>query len=54
MDIVTPQMLLDVFAIHADVIVDKRAGVPLCIPYGLVSDEEVVAKEERKVAVTSA
>ncbi|CAN7180741.1 ABC transporter ATP-binding protein [Paenibacillus sp. LjRoot56] len=54
MDIVTPQMLLDVFAIHADVIVDKRAGVPLCIPYGLVSDDEVVAKEERKVAVTSA
>ncbi|MFC4778183.1 ABC transporter ATP-binding protein [Paenibacillus sp. GCM10023252] len=34
-DIITPAMLLDVFSVQADVIVDERAGVPLCIPYGL-------------------
>ena len=34
-DVVTPDLLKEVFGVEADVIPDPRTGVPLCIPYGL-------------------
>jgi iron complex transport system ATP-binding protein len=37
LDVMTPEMLQDVFAIKADIIADPRTGVPLCLPYELVS-----------------
>ncbi|AIG28247.1 ABC transporter ATP-binding protein [Brevibacillus laterosporus] len=36
-EVMTHQMLWDVFGIEADIIPDPRSGVPLCIPYGLAS-----------------
>ncbi|MGG1442280.1 ABC transporter ATP-binding protein [Brevibacillus laterosporus] len=36
-EVMTHQMLWDVFGIEADIIPDPRSGVPLCIPYGLAT-----------------
>lgn len=34
-EVMTPENLRRVFAIDADIVLDPRSGVPLCIPYGL-------------------
>lgn len=34
-EVVTPELLREVFHVEADIVPDPRAGVPLCIPYGL-------------------
>ncbi|MDZ7704728.1 MAG: ABC transporter ATP-binding protein [Trueperaceae bacterium] len=34
-EVMTPEILRQVFAIDADIITDPRTGVPLCIPYKL-------------------
>jgi iron complex transport system ATP-binding protein len=34
-EVVTPELLREVFHVEADVVTDLRTGVPLCIPYGL-------------------
>ncbi|PYI56350.1 ABC transporter ATP-binding protein [Paenibacillus flagellatus] len=39
-DVVTADMLREVFGIEADVIADPRTGAPLCLPYGLASETE--------------
>ena len=36
--IVTAEVLREVFNIEADIVTDRRSGVPLCIPYGLLAD----------------
>jgi iron complex transport system ATP-binding protein len=41
-DIVTSELLQEVFGIDADIVPDPRTGVPLCIPYGLKSSSEGV------------
>ncbi|EFM11447.1 ABC transporter related protein [Paenibacillus curdlanolyticus YK9] len=35
-EVMTPQILRDVFNIEADIVRDPRTGVPLCLPYALV------------------
>ncbi|MCD1261156.1 ABC transporter ATP-binding protein [Paenibacillus athensensis] len=37
-EVVTCDMLREVFAIEADVVPDPRTGMPLCLPYGLVGE----------------
>lgn len=37
--VVTPNVLREVFAIEADIVNDPRSGVPLCLPYRLASGE---------------
>lgn len=39
-EVITEEMLRQVFGILADVVIDQRTGVPLCIPYGLVDGSE--------------
>jgi iron complex transport system ATP-binding protein len=34
-EVMTPEVLQQVFGIEADIIIDPRTGVPLCLPYGL-------------------
>lgn len=34
-EIVTPELLREVFGVEADVVPDPRTGMPLCIPHGL-------------------
>ncbi|ANS76184.1 iron-dicitrate transporter ATP-binding subunit [Paenibacillus yonginensis] len=34
-EVMTPEVLQEVFGIEADIIIDPRSGVPLCLPYGL-------------------
>lgn len=41
-DIVTSELLQEVFGIDADIVPDPRTGVPLCIPYGLKHSSEGV------------
>lgn len=38
-EVMTSQMLRDVFGIDADVIPDPRTGAPLCLPYGLAEEQ---------------
>ncbi|WP_183601837.1 ATP-binding cassette domain-containing protein [Paenibacillus phyllosphaerae] len=35
-EVMTPDILREVFSIEADIIPDPRTGVPLCLPYSLV------------------
>jgi iron complex transport system ATP-binding protein len=34
-EVVTPELLREVFGVEAEVLEDPRTGVPLCIPHGL-------------------
>lgn len=34
-EVVTPALLRDVFGVEADIVLDPRTGVPLCVPFGL-------------------
>jgi len=34
-DVMTPELLRQVFKVEAEIVPDPRSGVPLCIPYGL-------------------
>lgn len=45
-EVMTSQMLRDVFGIDADVIPDPRTGAPLCLPYGLAEQNDIPAVEE--------
>jgi iron complex transport system ATP-binding protein len=37
-EIMTPELLREVFNVAADVVRDPRTGVPLCLPYDVYSD----------------
>lgn len=53
-EVVTQDMLREVFGIEADILTDPRTGVPLCIPYGLAANREkrtTPADEERMAEV---
>lgn len=53
-EVVTQDMLREVFGIEADILTDPRTGVPLCIPYGLAAKREkrtTPADEERMAEV---
>lgn len=43
-DVMTEALLREVFGVEADIVMDPRTGVPLCLPYGL-SEELSVLKE---------
>lgn len=43
-EIVTPELLGEVFSVEADVVPDPRTGAPLCIPYGLRREGGEVAR----------
>lgn len=34
-EVMTPNILREVFSIEADILIDPRSGVPLCLPYAL-------------------
>ncbi|AWB46316.1 Fe(3+)-dicitrate ABC transporter ATP-binding protein [Paenibacillus sp. CAA11] len=36
-EVMTPEVLREVFGIEADIVIDPRTGVPLCIPYDLAN-----------------
>ncbi|MFD1675271.1 ABC transporter ATP-binding protein [Alicyclobacillus fodiniaquatilis] len=44
-EVITADMLRDVFGIEADIIRDPRTDAPLCIPFGLVSETEEQQRE---------
>ncbi|WP_166237759.1 ABC transporter ATP-binding protein [Paenibacillus turpanensis] len=61
-EVVTEDVLREVFGIEADIIPDPRTGVPLCLPYELTGQEQAaasdkitksVAKEEPRIAMAS-
>ncbi|GIQ67120.1 iron-dicitrate ABC transporter ATP-binding protein [Paenibacillus cisolokensis] len=39
-EVMKPDILRAVFGIEADIVTDPRTGVPLCLPYALVGDED--------------
>ncbi|MDO7906461.1 ABC transporter ATP-binding protein [Paenibacillus sp. JX-17] len=46
-EVMTTDVLREVFSIEADIIQDPRTGVPLCLPYALAGNEAAPAGEER-------
>lgn len=34
-EVMTPELLREVFSVEAEIVEDPRSGVPLCLPYGL-------------------
>lgn len=51
-EVMTPDILREVFNIEADIVPDPRTGVPLCLPYALVQSHQpqpVSGMEEKKV-----
>ncbi|QIN79663.1 ATP-binding cassette domain-containing protein [Rubrobacter marinus] len=34
-EVITPELLAEVFSVEADFVTDPRTGAPLCVPYGL-------------------
>jgi len=53
-EVMTSQMLRDVFGIDADVIPDPRTGAPLCLPYGLAEDAAKPSAPAAAPAVSAA
>jgi len=47
--VMTPPVLEEVFGIKADIIPDPRTGIPLCIPYGLLNDNEEYNPNKKEV-----
>lgn len=43
-EVMTPDVLRDVFGIEADIITDPRNGVPLCLPYELAGSAKAMDK----------
>lgn len=50
-DVITQEVLREVFGIEADIIPDPRTGVPLCLPFELAS-EETLSNRIEQVEVT--
>lgn len=42
-EVMTPAIFRDVFNIEADIVYDPRTGVPLCLPYSLITSHAVKA-----------
>ncbi|HEU4965626.1 MAG TPA: ABC transporter ATP-binding protein [Bacilli bacterium] len=36
-DIMTPQLMLDVFGVHAYIEIEEESGIPICVPYKLAT-----------------
>lgn len=55
-NVLTHELLREVFNVEADIVPDPRTGMPLCIPYGLASDraKQEAAKEDGKSGVAAA
>lgn len=47
-EVLTVQMVRDVFGLHADVIADPRTGSPLCLPYALADQDTPQDPDTRK------
>ncbi|GGE26763.1 iron-dicitrate ABC transporter ATP-binding protein [Pullulanibacillus camelliae] len=44
-EVMTKEVIRDVFSIEADIVNDPRSGVPLCLPYALVTQEPLIATD---------
>lgn len=53
-EVMTSEMLRDVFGIDADVIPDPRTGTPMCLPYGLCDSACCVREPEDAVPAYAA
>lgn len=57
-EVMTKDILREVFSIEADIIIDPRSGLPLCLPYSLANDfrgsDENKKEEERTTRVLAA
>ena len=43
--VMTAEVLREVFSVEANIVTDARSGVPLCIPHGLRVDREADVDE---------
>ncbi|WP_458121047.1 ABC transporter ATP-binding protein [Paenibacillus sp. Z6-24] len=48
-EVMTCDVLRNVFGIEADIVVDPRSGVPLCLPYALAGNVQAAVAAEQQV-----
>lgn len=48
-DVMTGELLREVFSVEAEIVPDPRTGVPLCIPYGLHHSSTRVSPDQTEV-----
>jgi iron complex transport system ATP-binding protein len=54
-DVITKKMLREVFGVDAEIVVDPRSGMPVCLPFALAKESQGERlREEPRVAVASA
>ncbi|TYP67374.1 ABC transporter ATP-binding protein [Paenibacillus methanolicus] len=46
-EVMTPDILREVFSIEADILVDPRSGVPLCLPYALAGSNAPLPQKKQ-------
>jgi iron complex transport system ATP-binding protein len=46
-EVMTPELLREVFHVEAEIVSDPRTGLPLCIPYGLRHAPDGISPDER-------
>ena len=46
-EVLTTQMVFDVFGLHSEIIPDPRTGVPLCLPYAPSGADPREARDDR-------
>lgn len=47
-EVMTPEVLREVFGVEADIVDDPRSGIPLCMPYELHEAQRAAADEEAR------
>jgi len=53
-DVITQRMLREVFGVDAEIVVDPRSGMPVCLPFALAKESYGErGREESRVAVAS-
>ena len=53
-DVITREMLREVFGVDAEIVVDPRSGMPVCLPFALAKETHGERRREERVAVASA
>ncbi len=53
-DVITPSMLREVFGVDAEIVVDPRSGMPVCLPFALAKESREEQRAEARYAVAGA
>ncbi|MGO4375902.1 Fe(3+) dicitrate ABC transporter ATP-binding protein FecE, partial [Paenibacillus sp. MCAF20] len=57
-EVITPEIMREVFNIEADIVPDPRSGVPLCLPFALAdqptADKVMMGRSQPEIVMAAA